>query len=50
MADVKVHKLMPKGVYVCPECGNRVQVFVGLLSAPECNRHTGGPKRMEAKK
>jgi predicted nucleic acid-binding Zn ribbon protein len=50
MSDVKVRKLMPKGVYVCPDCDNRVQVFVRLLSAPECNRHNGGPKKMEAKK
>ena len=49
MSEVAVKKTLPKGVYVCPDCGNRVHVLVRLVCAPECTLHNDGPKRMEAK-
>jgi hypothetical protein len=47
MSDAKTE--YPRGKYVCPECKSVAQIFVAMTCAPECTRHTSGPKKMEAK-
>lgn len=49
MSDVSEKRTLPTGMYVCPDCGNTVRVYVRLTAAPECNRHSGGSKKMEVK-
>lgn len=41
----KVTDRMPKGIYQCPKCDNRIQLHVAVC-AVECVRHTEGPVTM----
>ncbi len=40
-----VAERLPKGVYQCPKCDNRIQVHVPVW-AVECVRHSEGPVSM----
>ncbi len=46
MATPKVKKAIPKsfkaGIWWCPRCGNKVEIFVKMTMPPACHNHIGG--------
>jgi PHP family Zn ribbon phosphoesterase len=35
-------QLQKAGIWVCPRCNNRVEIFVKMTWAPACHNHIGG--------
>jgi len=49
-AGAKAPALAPSGNYVCPQCGNHIQVFVKMTHEPSCLQHSAGAVKMELQK